>query len=86
MNAPGASTLYAGAFEYTNNGTLLCIGLEEGQLIRNSSGNYELNYYMRDHLGNVRQVLKEDGTVLQETEYYAFGRSDGSVTCNQNGK
>ena len=54
--------------------------------MRNSSGNYELNYYMRDHLGNVRQVLKEDGTVLQETEYYAFGRSDGSVTCNQNGK
>ena len=28
---------------------------------------------MRDHLGNARQALKEDGTVLQETEYFAFG-------------
>ncbi len=73
MNAPGVSTLYAGAFEYTSNGTLLRVGLEEGQLIRNSAGSYEVNYYLRDHLGNVRQVLKEDGNVLQETEYYPFG-------------
>jgi hypothetical protein len=49
------------------------IGLEEGQLVRTSSGSYEVHYYLRDHLGNVRMVLKEDGSVLQETEYYAFG-------------
>lgn len=35
--------------------------------------NYDINYYLKDHLGNVRTVLKEDGTVLQETEYYPFG-------------
>ncbi|CAG5003337.1 hypothetical protein DYBT9275_03130 [Dyadobacter sp. CECT 9275] len=73
MTSPAAGTLYAGAFEYTLSGTLLRVGLEEGQLIRSSAGVYEANYYFRDHLGNVRQVLKEDGTVLQETEYYAFG-------------
>ncbi|WP_149240736.1 RHS repeat-associated core domain-containing protein [Dyadobacter sp. 32] len=92
MSSPSAGTLYAGAFEYTVNGTLLRIGLEEGQLVRNSSGTYELNYYIRDHLGNVRQVLKEDQQVLQETQYYAFGLpvvKDGNDAANKylyNGK
>lgn len=91
MSSPSAGTLYAGAFEYTVNGTLLRIGLEEGQLVRNSSGTYELNYYIRDHMGNVRQVLKEE-QVLQQTQYYAFGLpvvKDGNDAANKylyNGK
>ena len=30
-------------------------------------------YYVKDHLGNVRVVLNENGNVEQKTNYYAFG-------------
>ncbi|MCF0075667.1 RHS repeat-associated core domain-containing protein [Dyadobacter sp. CY261] len=92
MDAVGSITVYASGFEYKTDGTLLRIGLEEGQLVRTNAGAYELNYYLQDHLGNVRMVLKEDGTVLQETEYYAFGLpiiKNGNATSNKylfNGK
>ena len=72
MNAPNGTTVYEGAFEYLN-GTLQRIALEEGQLIRDASGNYTAQYYLKDHLGSVRQVISETGAVLQETEYYPFG-------------
>lgn len=73
LSAPGATTVYAGAFEYNSSGTLLRIELEEGQLVRKSDGTYEVQYYLRDHLGNVRVVLDEGGEVVQETEYLPFG-------------
>lgn len=66
------NTLYAGAFEYRADNTLLRIGLEEGQLVKDGS-NYVAQYYLRDHLGNVRSVMDENGNVIQETEYYTFG-------------
>ena len=73
MQAPNlAPTIYEGAFEYLG-GVLQRIGTEEGQLIRDASGNYTAQYYLKDHLGSVRQVISETGTVLQETEYYPFG-------------
>ena len=82
MQAPNlAPTIYEGAFEYLG-GVLQRIGTEEGQLIRDASGNYTAQYYLKDHLGSVRQVISETGTVLQETEYYPFGlavnRTSGS--------
>ena len=67
-----APTIYEGAFEYLGD-VLQRIGIEEGQLIRDASGNYTAQYYLKDHLGSVRQVISETGTVLQETEYYPFG-------------
>lgn len=83
VNANG-TTFYAGAFEYNSSGILQRIALEEGQLIKNGD-NYDINYYLKDHLGNVRMVLKEEGTVLQETEYYPFGLAIGrSGTDTQN--
>ena len=82
MQAPNLpATIYEGAFEYLG-GVLQRIGTEEGQLIRDASGNYTAQYYLKDHLGSVRQVISETGTVLQETEYYPFGlavnRTSGS--------
>ncbi|TDB67989.1 hypothetical protein [Arundinibacter roseus] len=65
LQAPAGITYYAGAFEYKGDGTLLRIGLPEGQLIRNTNGTYSLNYYLKDHLGNVRVVFDESGTVIQ---------------------
>ena len=40
------------------------------------------HYYNRDHLGNIREVIAENGTVEQVTHYYPFGTpySDSSVT------
>ncbi|UFH53659.1 RHS repeat-associated core domain-containing protein [Spirosoma sp. KNUC1025] len=73
---PTGTTLYEGAFEYKADGTLLRIALEEGQMLRDPvTGVYTVQYYLRDHLGNVRQVLNEDQSVAQQTEYYAFGLS-----------
>lgn len=67
------STHYAGAFEYNGDGDLIRIALEEGQLVPTDNGGFAVNYYLRDHLGNVRMVIDQNGEVLQETEYYAFG-------------
>jgi RHS repeat-associated protein len=71
--APAGTTTYEGAFEYGGNNALTRIVVEEGQVIRNADGTYTVNYYLRDHLGNVRQVMDENGAVMQQTEYYAFG-------------
>ena len=93
MTGPGGvATTYEGDFEYNANGTLMRIGLEEGQLVRNSSGVYSVQYYYRDHLGNVRQVVSDNGAVVQQTEYYGFGLAvfrQGDVNTNKylyNGK
>ena len=34
---------------------------------------FSFHYYTADHLGNIREVLSEDGTVEQVTNYYPFG-------------
>ena len=49
-----------------------------------SSGNStgDLYFYNYDHLGNVREVVNEDGKLLQVTNYYLFGApySDNRIT------
>ena len=37
-----------------------------------------LHYYNYDHLGNVRDVVSEDGTVEQANDYYPFGATYGN--------
>ena len=37
-----------------------------------------LHYYNYDHLGNVRDVVREDGTVEQANDYYPFGATYGN--------
>ena len=69
----GDQAIYEGAFEYNATGILARINLEEGQLLRDVGGVYTVQYYLKDQLGNVRLVVKEDGNVLQQSDYYAFG-------------
>ena len=70
------NTKYAGIFEYNENNYLTRIGTDEGQIAVTSNGNtYTANYYLKDHLGNVRAVINGEGVILQETEYFAFGLS-----------
>ena len=40
------------------------------------------HYYTRDHLGNNRTVVSEDGTLEQVTHYYPFGGIYGDATLN----
>ena len=39
-------------------------------------------YYVKDHFGNVRVVLNENGNVEQKTNYYAFGGFD-FINCSE---
>lgn len=68
----GESTLYEGEFEYSDAGLPLRISTEEGQFIKVGSS-WQWQYYVRDHLNNVRLVLDGAGQVVQETDYYPFG-------------
>lgn len=66
---------YAGQFQYRQVGNAnnpYRIALSEGQAVfRNNNIAYE--YYLKDHLGNVRLVFDEKGQTLQRTDYYPFG-------------
>lgn len=79
--APGQTTTYAGAFEYQGEGNLKRIAVEEGQIVRQGD-NFTVQYYLKDHLGNVRVVLNETGQAQQVTEYHAFGKAVSQTASN----
>ncbi len=66
---------YAGGFEYRQVGAtnqLYRIPLQEGQaVLRGNKVSFE--YFLKDHLGNVRVVFNAKGELLQRTDYYPFG-------------
>jgi len=61
---------YVGGIEYSNN-TIEFIQTEEGRAIPGSSYTYE--YMIKDHLGNTRAMVKQNGEISQVQDYYAFG-------------
>ncbi|WP_437922378.1 DUF6443 domain-containing protein [Sphingobacterium sp. LRF_L2] len=84
---------YIGGIEYsktgTGNSTIDMILTEEGYL-QNSSGTYSYHYNLKDHLGNVRTVIKR-GTasattmdIVQQQDYYPFGKTRSIVTGGNN--
>ncbi|SDL40554.1 DUF6443 domain-containing protein [Siphonobacter aquaeclarae] len=91
LNNSGTNTKYAGIFEYDQNNYVTRIATEEGQIaVTSNASNYEFQYYLKDHLGNVRVVINEGGSVVQETEYFPFGmpvvRTQGANKYLYNGK
>jgi RHS repeat-associated protein len=66
---------YEGAFEYRQVGganILYRVALTEGQaMIKDGTPLFE--YYLKDHLDNVRVVFNAKGETLQRTDYYPFG-------------
>jgi len=62
---------YANGMEY-NNGTIEFVTSEEGRAIPNGT-TYTFDYYLKDHLGNVRAAVQQNGTIIQVQDYYAFG-------------
>ena len=90
--------LYADSTDYLLGGSLTLKNgridkyqFEEGycQAVSNASqDNFTFQYYDLDHLGNVRQVLKPDGSktgkIVQTMDYYPFGAQlcDGTTDSN----
>lgn len=63
---------YAGKFEFDGTNTLKRVSTAEGQAVP-VGDSLRLDYYIKDHLGNVRVVVDERGYTLQETDYYPYG-------------
>ena len=68
---------YIGGIQYTN-GDIDFIQTDEGLAVRNATtGVYKYQYNLKDHLGNTRVTIDDNGSggaeVVQEDEYYAFG-------------
>lgn len=66
------------------------IATEDGFLL-NNSGTYTYYYNLKDHLGNVRVVVRKDGTavepvtgVMQRQDYYPFGKTKTVATALDN--
>ena len=67
------TTAVSGNRKFTNeNNSLQFVNTNEGRA-RLESGTWKYDYFLKDHLGNVRMMLAENGTVLEETSYYPFG-------------
>ncbi|KAA8482589.1 RHS repeat-associated protein [Arcticibacter tournemirensis] len=79
----GTTRDYIAGIQYTN-GEIDFIQTEEGRAVRKSDGSYAYEYNLKDHLGNTRVVIDDNGNntqrVVQEDEYYAFGLNVGKYT------
>ncbi|MCT4602052.1 MAG: RHS repeat-associated core domain-containing protein [Marinifilum sp.] len=88
----GDNLQYLGNFVY-NKGSLEYILNEEGKLnIGTGSNTYQ--FFVKDHLGNTRLSLNEDGAVEEVNHYYPFGmrmamansKEDATQKYRYNGK
>ena len=75
--ATSDTTYYMGAFEYKND-RLNQVFTEEGRIRYDDANDaYNYDYYLKDHLGNIRLVFTGDGNgnaeALQVNNYYPFG-------------
>ncbi|GAB3025249.1 hypothetical protein GCM10027051_32430 [Niabella terrae] len=67
-------TLYLGGMIFEND-TLRHIATAEGRLrpVTPTATTFVYDYFLKDHLGNVRAMIDQNGTVMEETHYYPFG-------------
>lgn len=68
---PQKTTTYLGDVTFENN-NLQFVSTEEGRATAEANA-WNFDYYLKDHLGNIRVMIREGGTVLEETHYYPFG-------------
>ena len=74
--------VYAGPFrfyvnDYDSTFVLESAAFSEGRIVRKelSEGSfvYEPHFFIKDHLGSVRAVVKADGEILQQNDYQPYG-------------
>jgi len=65
-------TTYLGGMVFEND-VLQYVAMEEGRFRSTSSTTLTADYFLKDHLRNVRSMVNEDKTLLEETHYYPFG-------------
>ena len=65
MNDAGqlTTTDYVGGFIYINN-DLQHMAHDEGRVRKNSAGELVYDYYIKDHLGNIRVTLTEESNLV----------------------
>jgi len=63
-------TKYFSGIQYAGN-TIDFIMTDEGRALPGSPYTYE--YFLKDHLGNIRAIVKQDGSISQVQDYYPFG-------------
>ena len=71
------TTDYCGNVIYEN-GIQKFLLTEEGYV--NLTGTQQYHYYLKDHQGNNRVVINQDGTVEETNHYYSFGGLFASTT------
>jgi RHS repeat-associated protein len=92
-----SSTVYSGLFQYENTNQnenkLHSLSVPGGRLVDYNNGDPRFEYYIQDHLGNVRQVVENENNyylrIRQDNHYYPFGmRIDefSPITTNTNKK
>ncbi|MBE9585978.1 putative Ig domain-containing protein [Mucilaginibacter sp. JRF] len=63
---------YVDGIEYKG-GSLEFVSNEEGRAVVNGTAAYSYDYLLKDHLGNTRAMIKQDGSIVQIQDYYPFG-------------
>ena len=75
------TTDYVGDFIFED-GKLSKYQFEGGYCSFDGNQNPTFHYYEKDHLGSIRMVLNENGTIEQVTHYYPFGGIYGDLSIN----
>ncbi|MEX6688859.1 DUF6443 domain-containing protein [Danxiaibacter flavus] len=77
---PVRTTTYLGNYVYEDN-ILQYIGSEEGRMRKStfSKGGYAYDYFLKDHLGNVRMVLTDD----QQKDNYPLASFEDATQANE---
>ena len=77
--------LFDGGFIGTNSGTgptrpIRPVGISDGQYhqqleswMQLDMNIYGYNFYNKDHLGNIREIVDKNGNIIQKTDYYPYG-------------
>ena len=73
-----AGHLYEGPFELSSSGALTSVEFVGGRF-NAASSSLAPTWFITDHLGSVRSVVCDDGTILQQNDYYPYGERHGNA-------